>query len=124
MSEFLTAFQFFRSDGGTSGATLKAEADLNPPQPRIADLNVKLRGGTHRFTYLDISRTTTEPDVLNPGGKILGPIVTMNLRLPGVEPLAEELLDSGKLVGLYPCSEAYGVYGVWGLLDLVSGGLA
>ena len=101
------------------------DVDFAPP-PRIIDVTVKVAGREQKLTYLDESRRRGKPDIESSGGKFLGPVLRQNVVMPDEEPIVVSLggRANGIVDGLYPFSDDYEVYGVWGLLNLLSGGLA
>ncbi len=102
------------------------DVDFTPPPPRIVDVTVKVLGRQRKLTYLDESRRQGKSDVEHPGGKFLGPVLRQDVVMPGENPIVVSLggRANGIIDGLYPLSDDYEIYGVWGLLDLLSGGLA
>lgn len=99
--------------------------NFHPSKPRIADLTVMFAGGGKKLTYLD-EVTRTQIDGVRPGGKLLGPILRRNITMSDTSPIVSVLdeKNNGIVDSLYPMSDDYQVYGVWGFLDLISAGLA
>ena len=102
------------------------DVNFTPPAPRITDLTINVGEGKKTLTYLGESRTSHQLDVTFPQGKFLGPVLRQNIVMSETNSIIQVLGDSdGRIVdSLYPMSDDYEVYGVWGLLDLLSGGLA
>lgn len=102
------------------------DVDFTPPPPRIADLVVKIAEGERKLTYLGESRTPGQLDVTHPGGKFLGPVLRQNVVMTDTNSIIEVLNERAAVAvdRLYPLSDDYEIYGIWGFLDLVSGGLA